>query len=282
MARKPKESKIFDLKPKLTLAMKLAATFAITYYGLLFLYEVLTLVLYHYSLDSYYLGYGEVLENRSRDFVFLIIEVLLSGLLVFSLIQIFRKKVNGKAFFVGFSILLIAFQLYITVIFPLQLNHQHLLIAEMEKDEMYEQVDRIRETVRKNRGRTPLQNGEIDLVTGVLDQFALHVREHGNEMTPEQVNGLRTELRRYELVILGWNYANRRFLHPEETQRDLTNSLDEFFGDLDAGAQIDPEKTVSFSKYFKSNRETKYHINPNALDTAPYARTIETSILNSR
>lgn len=112
MTRRIKESKIFDLKPELTLAMKLAATFAITYYGLLFLYEVLTLVMYHYSLDSYYMGNGEVHENQYRDFVFLIIEFLLSGLLVFSLIMIFRKKVKGKAFFVGFSILLIGLQLY--------------------------------------------------------------------------------------------------------------------------------------------------------------------------
>ena len=115
---KQKESKIFDLKPKLTLAMKLAATFAITYYGLLFLYEVLTLVLYHYSLDSYYLRNGEVLENKSKDFIYLIAEVLLTGLLVFSLILIFRKKVKGKAFFAGFSILLIAFQLYTSGVHP--------------------------------------------------------------------------------------------------------------------------------------------------------------------
>ena len=93
MTRKQKESKIFDLKPKLTLAMKLAATFAITYYGLLFLYEVLTLVMYHYSLDSYYLGNGEVLENQSKDFVYLIAEFLLTGLLVFSLILIFRTRI---------------------------------------------------------------------------------------------------------------------------------------------------------------------------------------------
>lgn len=118
MTRKQKESKIFDLKPKLTLAMKLAATFAITYYGLLFLYEVLTLVMYHYSLDSYYLGNGEVLENQSKDFAYLIAEFLLTGLLVFSLILIFRKKVKGKAFFVGFSILLVAFQLYTSGIHP--------------------------------------------------------------------------------------------------------------------------------------------------------------------
>ena len=113
-----KESKIFNLKPQLTLAMKLAATFAITYYGMLFLYEVFTLVMYHYSLDSYYLGNGEKLENQYKDFGYLIIEFLLSGLLVFSLIQIFRKKTHGKAIFVGASILLIAFQLITSGIHP--------------------------------------------------------------------------------------------------------------------------------------------------------------------
>jgi hypothetical protein len=113
-----KESKIFDLKPELTLAMKLAATFAITYYGLFFLYEVLTLVLYHYTIDSYYLGNGEVLENRYKDFTFLILELILSGLLVFSLIQIFRKKIHGKAIFVIASILLIGFQLFTTGMHP--------------------------------------------------------------------------------------------------------------------------------------------------------------------
>lgn len=118
MTRKQKESKIFDLKPELTLVMKLAATFAITYYGLLFLYEVLTLVLYHYSIDSYYMGNSEVLEYKSKDFMFLLIEFLLSGLMVFSLILIFRKKVKGKAFFVGFSILLIGFQLYTSGVHP--------------------------------------------------------------------------------------------------------------------------------------------------------------------
>ena len=177
---------------------------------------------------------------------------------------------------------LIVFQIYIAAIFPIQLNRQHLLTAEMEKDEMYEQIDRIRDTVRRNRSSNPARNGEVNLVSGVMDQFALHVREHGGEMTPEQVNGLRTELRRYELVMLGWNYANRRLLYPEDVERDVMNSLDEFFGDIEAGGQIDPDKPVSFGKYFSANREIKYHINQSVLDTAPYARTIETSILNSR
>ena len=191
-----------------------------------------------------------------------------------------RDLVTGGAVFLFGA--LIVFQVYIAAIFPIQLNRQHLLAAEMEKDEMYEQIDLIRGTLRRNRSNNPARNGEVNLVSGVMDQFALHVREHGGEMTPEQVNGLRTELRRYELVMLGWNYANRRFLYPEDVERDVKNDLNEFFGDLEAGGRIDPDKPVSFGKYFSSNREIKNHINQSVLDTAPYAGTIETNILNSR
>ena len=64
------------------------------------------------------MGNSEVLGRQSKDFLFLLAEFLLSGLLVFSLIQIFRKKLNGKALCVGFSILLIAFQLYTSGMHP--------------------------------------------------------------------------------------------------------------------------------------------------------------------
>ena len=112
------DGRIFDLKPRLTLAMKLAASFAITYYGLLFIYETITLCLYHYSLDYYYLGEEKNFGTISSDLVILIGEFILCGLLVFSLIQIFRKKRIGKAIFVSASILLIIFQLFISGIFP--------------------------------------------------------------------------------------------------------------------------------------------------------------------
>ena len=112
------DGRIFDLKPRLTLAMKLAASFAITYYGLLFIYETITLCLYHYSLDDYYLGGEKDFGTISSDLVILIGEFILCGLLVFSLIHIFRKKRIGKAIFVSASILLIIFQLFISGIFP--------------------------------------------------------------------------------------------------------------------------------------------------------------------
>ena len=115
---KQTEGKIFDLKPQLTLAMKLAATFAITYYGLLLIFEVLVVVFRRYYFDSVYLNQEELTLN-SHDFLIQIAQLALSVLLVFSLIQIFRKKVYGKAFFVSGTILLIVFQFIATGPIPI-------------------------------------------------------------------------------------------------------------------------------------------------------------------
>ena len=117
MSRKPNEGKIFNLKPEMTLAMKLAATFAITYYGLLLALEITAVVFRRYYFDSYYFNEGEM-GLGSREFIVQIIQLALSVLLVFSLIQIFRKKSYGKAFFVSESILLIIFQLIVTGFVP--------------------------------------------------------------------------------------------------------------------------------------------------------------------
>ena len=114
---KQRESKIFNVKPKLTTAMKLAASFAITYYGLLLIFEVFTLVYSRYFIDSYYFNQGKT-EEGTQELWTQIIQLALSAILVFSLIQVFRKKVHGKALFVGFSILLIGFQLYKTGLVP--------------------------------------------------------------------------------------------------------------------------------------------------------------------
>ena len=118
MTMEQRESKIFDLKPKMTTAMKLAASFAITYYGLLLIFEVITVIFRRYYFDTYYFNQGDM-SLGSREFLVQIIQLALSIILVFSLIQIFRKKVYGKALFVGFSILLIVFQFFTTGLVPL-------------------------------------------------------------------------------------------------------------------------------------------------------------------
>ncbi len=112
-----KPEKIFDLKPRLTTAMRMAASIAITYYGLLFIYGIITLILCRYFVDSFYLG-GEAPSFQSQDFLYLIIGVILNGTLVFSLIQIFRKKVYGKAIFVLASFMFMALQFFTTGLYP--------------------------------------------------------------------------------------------------------------------------------------------------------------------
>jgi len=171
-----------------------------------------------------------------------------------------RDVVTGTAIF--FFAALIIFQLYITIVFPLQLRHQNLLIAEMERDEMFAQVDRIRELIRRTKGDDDAQKGEIKLVTGVMDQFALHVRENGKDMSPEQVAELRNVMSRFENIANAWQKEKK--LTPEQIKA-LQSNLSDF----------DPKITTE-------KKEPKYHILQDELDTASYARTIETEIMNSR
>ena len=133
-----------------------------------------------------------------------------------------RDVVTGVAIFLFAA--LIVFQLYITIVFPLQLRHQQLLIADMEKDEMYEQIDRIRSLIRSTRGKDAAQRGEINLVSGILDQFALHVRENGQEMTPEQVSDLRNVLSRYELIVMTWREKKKDNFHIRQNTLDTNSS----------------------------------------------------------
>ena len=114
---KQNEGKIFNLKPQMTTSMKLAASFAITYYSLLLIFEVFTLIYRRYYIDYYYLNQVEY-GAGSSELVIQIIQLILSIILVFSLIQIFRKKNHGKALFVGASIFLIIFQLLVTGFVP--------------------------------------------------------------------------------------------------------------------------------------------------------------------
>ncbi len=117
MSKTPSEGKIFNLKPEMTVAMKLAAAFAITYYGLLFVFEIITIVYRRYYIDSFYFNEGQGAEGSS-EFVIQIVQLALSAILIFSLIQIFRKKNHGKALFVGASLVLIIFQLLVTGLVP--------------------------------------------------------------------------------------------------------------------------------------------------------------------
>ena len=117
MTMEQREGKIFNLKPEMTLPMKLAASFAITYYGLLLVFAVITVIFSQYYIDSYYYNDKNIQQDKS-ELLIPILQLALLITLVFSLIQIFRKKNHGKAIFLIASILLIIFQLMTTGFIP--------------------------------------------------------------------------------------------------------------------------------------------------------------------
>ena len=170
MSKKPSEGKIFNLKPEMTLAMKLAATFAITYYGLLLIFEIVAMVFRRYYFDTYYFNQGEM-DLGSWEFLVQVIQLALSIILVLSLIRNFRKKAFGKAFFVSASILLIVFQfidtglmpwlkyaleiLMVLIIAPLRVKKKiRIKDGKIEVEEVKEEetVDTTQETKEENPG----------------------------------------------------------------------------------------------------------------------------------
>ena len=112
-----REGKIFNLKPEMTLPMKVAASFAITYYSFLLIFAIITVIFSQYYIDSYYYNETNFKQDKS-ELLTPILQLVLLLTLVFSLIQIFRKKNHGKAIFVLASILLIVFQLVTTGFMP--------------------------------------------------------------------------------------------------------------------------------------------------------------------
>ena len=117
MTMEQREGKIFNLKPELTQPMRLAASFAITYYGFLLIFAIITVIFSQYYIDSYYYNETNFKQDKSELLV-PILQLVLLITLVFSLIQIFRKKNHGKVIFVIASILLIIFQLVTTGFVP--------------------------------------------------------------------------------------------------------------------------------------------------------------------
>lgn len=110
---KKKGNKTLYTGTELTLAMKLAASFATAYYCLSFAFSLISLSLYHYFSISEYTG-DTIFHDKNIDLLVVISSTLLYATLIFSLISIFRKKSYGKKTFIAATLLLIAFQILCT------------------------------------------------------------------------------------------------------------------------------------------------------------------------
>ena len=106
MSKKQNINDIFIRGRKLTLGVKLVGTFAFTYYLLFFLLLTVFGVYYRSVYDPAYSG-----ETLFQTFMMSAILWIIVGMLVVSLILLFRRKRYGKYMFMLFTIILIVYQL---------------------------------------------------------------------------------------------------------------------------------------------------------------------------
>lgn len=106
MSKKQNINDIFIRGRKLTLGVKLVGTFAFTYYLLYFLLLTVFGVYYRSVYDPAYSG-----ETLFQTFMMSAILWIIVGMLVVSLILLFRRKRYGKYMFMLFTIILIVYQL---------------------------------------------------------------------------------------------------------------------------------------------------------------------------
>ena len=106
MGKKQNITDIFVRGRKLTLGIKLVGTFAITYYSVYFVLLSVFGFYYRSVYDPAYSG-----ETLFQTMLMSAILWAIVGMLVISLILLFRRKRYGKYMFMIFTIILIAYQL---------------------------------------------------------------------------------------------------------------------------------------------------------------------------
>lgn len=114
MENKEKETSIFVERQRVTLGIKLVGTFAIVYYCLFFLFMVFLGISYKSVYDPAYLDETVNGQNETAVLISYIINTALLGLIITSLIMMFKKGRYGKSIFLICTVLLIVFQIITT------------------------------------------------------------------------------------------------------------------------------------------------------------------------
>lgn len=114
MENKEKLQNIFVERQRVTLGLKLVGTFAIVYYGLFFLFMIYLGIFYNTVYDPSYLGDTINEQKGTAVLISYIARTLLLGLIIASLIMMFKKLRYGKLIFLICTVILIVFQILTT------------------------------------------------------------------------------------------------------------------------------------------------------------------------
>lgn len=114
MEDKEKDTSIFVERQHVTLGMKLVGTFATVYYGLFFLFMIYLGFFYNTVYDPAYLVDTINEQNGTAVLISYISRTFLLGVILASLVMMFKKKRYGKLIFLVCTVLLIVIQILTT------------------------------------------------------------------------------------------------------------------------------------------------------------------------
>ena len=115
-----------------------------------------------------------------------------------------RKKDTITFFALLMFFCMVGFEIYLIAVVPIQLRSKETFEKHVAKMEMLSHLDTLRQKVKNAPARNDAQRGERDLCKGVLDVYAMYVREHQDNMSYQQIMELQHNLNRYESIYQRW------------------------------------------------------------------------------
>ena len=136
-----------------------------------------------------------------------------------------RDVVTGLAILM--MIFIVAAQLYLTLIVPVQLQKRSIYEFHVEKDKVIKQADTFRRNMRQFRPSGKLTRGEVDLVRNTMNQLVIYLTEHQDYMNEKQVFEVKRIFDRFNHFLYNWKAEKPKFFIREEKidQKKLIDSI---------------------------------------------------------
>lgn len=127
-----------------------------------------------------------------------------------------RRRDIVTVFAIALFLLLVAFQLFLTMIVPGLLKKRKAFEFHVAKLEMSTQIDTLRDDLSRVRPNSDIQRGEVATVCGVTDQLAMYTRESLDQLSLKQIFQLKRIFGQYEAVLRRWQEKPPRYYTVQE------------------------------------------------------------------
>lgn len=119
-----------------------------------------------------------------------------------------RKADFVTLFAVTFFFLIVAWELYLIIWVPIQLQHEGVLQKHVAKENMGKLVDGLRSQLRYQLHNTPAKNtlnrGEIQLAVKMLNMYANYARKYQDVFSLNEILEVTELMKHYGIYIAQW------------------------------------------------------------------------------